>query len=125
MSATPQSQMIAAANNLILIGQQLTSLKVLIDMTSATYTAQAMGTSLAHLATAAVNSDGSLGAADGSPVAANPIDTRLQPTLNRAISSYDLGALLTLYQQVSLLLAGSAAATQSGAPDLLANLNGG
>lgn len=125
MTSTPQSQVIGAANQLINIGQQLYNLQIAIDAVNKQYSQLTLGTTLGALATTATATDGSLGAADGSPNAAHSIDTRIYTTLSRAISANDLGSLNTLITAVSTLLSGSAVSQQGQAPQLLNKIIGG
>lgn len=129
MAATLQTQTIQAINNIILAANQFSAAKALIDQVSATYTQLTLGTVIAALATTAVGADGSLGTADVSPNVAHTIDPRVYAALplplGRAISSNDVGSLLTGLQAVSLLLAGSAAAQQGQLPQILAKVSGG
>jgi hypothetical protein len=123
--ATLQSQAVQMANGLISVGQALAAAKVQIDQLSAQYTQLTLGTTLAALATAAVNSDGSLGTQDGSPTSGHVIDIRAITGLSRAISASDLGSLLSGLQAVSTLLSGSSVSQQGQMPQILAKIVGG
>jgi len=109
------------------IGQQLNSLKGSIDQIAAQYTQLTLSGVFNAMATAVVNTDGSLGTQDGSPNAAHPIDPRVpaQSALTRAILATDIASLNTLVQAVSTLLAGSAVSQQGQSPQLLAKITGG
>jgi hypothetical protein len=125
MAATTQSQAVAAANTLLAIAVELANIQAAITQATTQYTQLAMGSTLAAMATAASNADGSLGTADPSPVSGHVIDTRVLPNLSRAVSATDLGTLVTLVSAVATLLNGTAPATQGEAPQLLAKLVGG
>src|SRR5690348_2782599 len=114
MSASLQSQAISVANQLISIGQQVYNLQQQINGTNGVYIQLTLSTALAALPTCVVNTDGSLGTADGSPNAAHVIDTRIAAasSLNRAISANDLASLNTFVAAVASLAAGSAVSQQ-------------
>jgi hypothetical protein len=82
MSATPQSQAINGANDLLAIMQQLQSVRAAADNWLKQYTASNYSAIWNALATAPANTDGSLGTADGSPNIAHPIDTRIAALVN-------------------------------------------
>lgn len=123
--ATVQTQNVGIANTIIDIVQQLSLLKGRIDAVAAQFTQLTSQTTLNAMATCAVNADGSLGTADGSPNAAHPIDTRVIQALNRAVLASDLGSALTGINMVSTLLAGGAPTQQGQMPSILAKFVGG
>jgi hypothetical protein len=77
MAATQQSAGVRAANTLQSLMQQMMSLRAQINDFVLQYNDNSWGTLWAAWQTAALLADGSLGAADGSPVVTHPIDTRL------------------------------------------------
>lgn len=125
MSATLQSQAVAIANQLIGIGQQVYNVQQQINQSNGVYGQLSLSAVLAALPTCAVNADGSLGTADGSPNPAHVVDTRVVENLSRTISANDLASLSTFVAAVSLLAAGSAVTQQGQAPQLLAKLISG
>lgn len=118
--AVPQDQLITLANGMIdLIQNWRDDLKVANDLISQ-YANLDAGAGFAGLPTCSINADGSLGAEDPAPVAANLINTNIVATLNVAISSYALGVIYALLQEYVNLLGGQAVATQEYAPAMLA-----
>lgn len=92
MAATPQSQAINGANDLLAIMQQFQSARAAADNWLRQYNASNWSAVWNALATAPANADGSLGTADGSPNTAHPIDTRVasQAGLQTPISAANL-----------------------------------
>ena len=125
MAATKQTQVLQLANTINALAPQVLALADQINQLSAQWTALNGQGVLDALGTVAQNSDGSLGAADATPTTGHPINPALFPTLARATSSYNYGATLSLLQQLAVLIGGGAAAQQSGAVDLLAQMTGG
>lgn len=122
MSSTLQSQAIAVANQLIAIGQNIYNAQQQSNQSNGVYTQLTLSTVLAALPTCAVNADGTLGAADGTPNPAHVIDTRVIAGLNRAISANDLASLSTFSGAVIALASGNTVTQQGQAPQLLAKL---
>jgi hypothetical protein len=77
------------------------------------------------LNTCAQNADGSLGAADASPVAAHPIDPRVYPALTRAVSSVALTGGGVILNNIITVLAGGAVAADPTIPGKLNALTAG
>lgn len=127
MPATLQSQVVQLANNLMSAAVQAGQLKATIDQITGQWTQLSAGGVLNAMTTTVVNTDGSLGTADGSPNNAHVIDTRVNggTNLSRAISANDLATLNTGLTALSTLLAGSAVTQQGGMPQLLAKVTGG
>ena len=125
MAATSQSQAVAIANNLIGIAQSLYGLQTSIQQATGQFTQLTLATPLGAMATTAVNTDGSLGTADATPVSGHVIDTRVITSLNRAVSATTIESLVTLLQAVNTLLSGSTVSQQGQAPQVLAQLSGG
>ena len=126
MPATPNTQAIQTANNLINVAQQLINniyqQMVIID---AAWTDDAVATTLAAMGTVTLNADGTLGAADGTPNAAHPINLALYPALSRAVSSTQIGQLKTIMDGIVSYVNGQAVSTQAGARAILNAVNGG
>ncbi len=83
--ATKLDQAISGANALIGIMKQLKAVRLAANDFVTQYTSEGFSTTWGAMATAAVNADGSLGTADGTPTAGHPIDNRVT----------NLGALAT------------------------------
>lgn len=73
MANTPQQNAINLANSLLAVMGSLSNLKQQIDQIVSIYNAEQVNTVWSAMATAALNADGSLGAADASPVTTHPI----------------------------------------------------
>jgi hypothetical protein len=125
MAQTVQTQVIEDANTINALASQLLNLATQVNLLTASWNALNGATVMAAMGTVAQNADGSLGTADGSPTSGHPVNPALYPALSRATSAYNYGATLTILQQVATLCAGSAVATQSSAPTLLAEMTGG
>ena len=68
------------------------------------------------LKTTALNADGTLGTADGSVVAANPIDPRVYPALNRAVSQNALNNALQILVDFNTFCNGTQVAANAARP---------
>lgn len=92
MATTKQSQAIASANALKLIMQQIQSLRQSARDWDKQFSNQGYQTVWNNFPTAALNGDGSLGAPDGAPVNANPINTTVAAMagLNMSVSATQL-----------------------------------
>lgn len=123
--ATEQSQAIGVANGIIAAAQQLQAFYTSMTTLNQQWTDDAVANTLNALATAAQNTDGSLGTADTTPNTAHPIDTRVVTTLSRAISANEIASLLTIMQNVLTYVNGSAVSATSGVRALLNNVTGG
>lgn len=93
MSATPQSQAVSLANTILSIDAQIASLFAQANQVIALWSDTGAEAVVNALPTAALNADGTLGTADGTPNTAHVIDTRVVTALTRAISAADVGAL--------------------------------
>jgi len=115
MAATPQSQAINGANDELIIMQQLQQVRAAIDNWLKQYTASAYSTLWNAMATTAVNGDGSLGTADGSPNNAHVIDTRLAGAANllTPISANNLVNGAALFQALDAFFTNQAVATSN------------
>lgn len=116
MSTTPQTQAIQVANALIGAAQQLMSVYQQMVVLDAQWTDQGVAAIIAALATAAQNTDGSIGTPDGSPNVAHPITSTL---LGRAISSNQIGQIKTIMDGIVNYVNGQAVLTQAGARAIL------
>jgi hypothetical protein len=122
MSATQQSQAIQVANNFCANAAAILAAYQEIIALDAAWTDNGVANVLNALATAALNADGTLGTADGSPNNAHPIDTRLYPTLQHTMSSNAIASLKTVIDNIVTYVNGSAV---SATPSARAILNGG
>lgn len=103
--ATKQDVAVAKANELITNLAFLKQLRLWMNDFLLAYNSEAYNTTWAALATALQSANGTLGAADGSPVVANPIDTRIAgQTLSKAVSSNTLVQGVVLLQNMQKLL---------------------
>jgi hypothetical protein len=114
MAQTKADAAIAAANQLIGIMAQLKGLRATLTDFVKAYNSEGYGTTWGNLATAAQNGDGTLGAADGTPTAGHPIDTRVatQAALQKAVTGTMLTNGVTLLQQLQNFF-GNAVVTQA------------
>lgn len=122
MTITQETQVADIANNLISLTAQLYGIAQQISATNAKITPLDVATKLAAFPTAAITATGGIGAADGTPNVAHPINTGVSPgtLINRAISFNDLAAILTYLTNIAAGINGSAVAAQSTAPTLIA-----
>ena len=106
---TPNDRAINAANNLLNLANQLESLLQQCSAYSTQYTEQSWTTVWSALTTTATNADGTLGTVDGSPNTAHVIDTRVYPTLNKAVSETQLANAFNAIGAFVTLMTGGAA----------------
>jgi hypothetical protein len=116
MASTPQTQAVQVANGLIGAAQQFMSIYAQLVTLQQQWTDNAVATTLSLMATAALNSDGSLGAADGSPNVAHPMTN---VGLSRAISSTQVTQIKTILDGFVTYINGSAVTTQASARPIL------
>jgi hypothetical protein len=91
----------------------------------AAWTDTTSATVIAAMGTAVQNADGSLGAPDGTPNAAHPINPLLYPVLSQAVSSTQLAQAKTILDGVRSYVEGQAVSTQAGARAILNAVIGG
>jgi hypothetical protein len=125
MAATPNSQTIAQANLIISTAQQMLSLYQTMLALDASWTDDGVATALATLNTVAVNSDGTLGTADGTPNSAHPINPAIYPTITRAVSVNQLTLAKTIMDGFVSYIGGQAVTTQVSARLALNTMVGG
>jgi len=125
MSATPQSQAIQVANQIMSLSQQLLGIYQQMAVLDAAWTDDGVATTIAALGTTALNADGSPGAADGTPNAAHPINLTSYPTLSRAVSSNQIAQAKTIMDGIVNYVGGQAVSTQAGARAILNAVTGG
>lgn len=110
---TKKAAAVAGANTLIGLMSQFEALRSQGAEAVKQYNSEGWGTTWAAMPTAALNSDGSLGTADGSPTSGHPIDTRVtdQSTLQRAASATQLSAAVTFLNDWANFLGNAAVGT--------------
>lgn len=120
--STQQDQVVGVANQLLNLTSQLWSIQQQINNASAAWTNLGVAAKVNTFPTAPLTSTGSLGTADGSPVVANLIDTRVSPgnAVSVAISSNNLASLLTFLQGISTAIGGGAVSANGAATQLVA-----
>jgi len=123
--ATVQSQAIAAANSNISGAQQLMTLYQQLIALQNVWTDVNVGNTLNALSTVALNTDGSLGAADATPNTAHPIDTSKYPSMSRALSSTQITQIKTILDGIVTYIQGGAVTTQPSARAILNQAIGG
>jgi hypothetical protein len=124
MAATPQSQAIGIANQLISMAQVLNDLYQTVTILNQQWTDDAVANTLNAMGTVAQNADGSLGAADATPNPAHPLNLTTYPTLYRAVSANQIASLLTILQNILTYVNGSAVSATGGVRANLNNVTG-
>lgn len=121
--STQQDQTTLLANELLNLTSSLWSIQQRINTASAAWTNIGAAAKLAAFPTAALTTTGGLGAVDGSPNVANPIDTRpplIGAGVTVAVSSSQLASILTFLQGISTAIGGGAVSTNGAAVQLVA-----
>lgn len=112
------------ANEVISLVQQIRNMKAAIAELLAINSQVPLGNLWATLKTTAINSDGTLGTADsGSPIAANPIDSRVYTNLSRAVKLSALNDGLGVLVDFNAFCAGTSLTTQAARPAQIDNLS--
>jgi hypothetical protein len=114
--ATPQTQAIQVADQLIQLSQDLMAVYNQMVVLDAAWTDQAVATTLAAMQTSSLNADGSIGAVDGTPNVAHPISVG---GMTRSISSNQVAQLKTILDGVVAYINGTAVTTQASARPIL------
>jgi hypothetical protein len=120
--STQQDQVAAVANNLISLLAQADSLRNAINAASGDWTNLTVATRINAFPTAPLNSTGGLGTPDGTPVVANPIDTRVAPgtLLTKAVSPNNIAGMLTGLQGIAAAVNGQAVSANGALAQLIA-----
>ena len=118
MSSTKQTQAVAAANELFDYAAQVQSLFFKGQSIKQKYISQGLGAIFNALPTCAQNADGTLGDPDITPVAGNPIDTRIVVGLNRAHKASEIIGLKTLSSEFVDFMTGTLVATKVRTDDI-------
>jgi hypothetical protein len=119
--STPQNQAINVANNIIGLAAQLKAVYDAYKVVSAQWTDVAVANTLNAQATALANTDGSLGAADGTPNVAHPIAT---VGLSRALSANQVTSMKTVLDGFVTYVEGGAVSANPGARAILSSAAG-
>lgn len=125
MAATPQTQAIQAANQLMSLSQQLLQIYQQMVVFDAVWTDDNISNIVAAMTTTTLNADGSAGAADGAPNTAHPISLTTYPSMSRAVSSTQLAQAKTIMDGIVNYVGGQAVSTQAGARAILNAVTGG
>ncbi len=120
-----QTQAIANANQVIALAQQLVGLYNSINQLNNSWNDDLSLTTLQNMATCAQNPDGTLGAADASPVSSHPINTNTYTTLSRPISANSLASILTQLNNINSFINGNALSATPGVRSVLDSVVGG
>jgi hypothetical protein len=113
MSQSRQDKALSQANALLALMVQFQGLRSSLDELIYQYISETYNTIWGALPTAALNADGSLGAADPSPVSTHPIDTRVgnASVLTKVISQSQLVAGISFLQDFQKFLNNQAVST--------------
>ena len=95
----------------VVVEPSLEGVRLAIDDIVRRWNATGALTMVNALATAALNTDGSLGTADGSPNNAHPIDTRIYTTLLYPRSANDFSNAVTAIEALQAFFTGGVVAT--------------
>jgi hypothetical protein len=125
MAATPQTQAIQVANTLFGLAAQLMSIYTQMEALDAAWTDNALAAVIANMGTVVQNADGSIGAADGSPNVAHPLNPATYPSLQRCLSSNQIASIKTILDNVVTYVNGSAVSATASARAILNSSVGG
>lgn len=119
MAANGQSQAISIANQMFTLAQSVVNIYTQMVAIDAQWSDNGVATVLAAMGTVVLNSDGSTGAADGSPNTAHPLDPTKYPTLQRSLSSTQITQLKTELDNLVSHINGNAVGATAGARAIL------
>ncbi len=125
MAATNQSQAIQVANAYFAAASDLMAAYQRVVALGQQWTDESVANTLNALSTAALNADGTLGTADGTPNNTHPIDTRIYTALQHAVSANQIASVKTVEDAFVTLINGSAVSAQVGARGILNSVIGG
>lgn len=106
--ATQQSQAVNLANGFLALASAAQQLGLLANQLVTQYGSISANNTWNSMVTSALNADGSLGTADGSPNVAHVIDTRVVTGLNRSISPNNLVQLEVFAVAFQAFMSGAA-----------------
>lgn len=113
MATTQQSAAVNGLNGVFNLAQQMISLRAQVNDFILKYNDNSWSTVWSNLATAALNADGSLGTADGSPNTSHPINTGLVSGLQSDQSATNYINLVALLEAFQSFLTNQAVATSN------------
>jgi hypothetical protein len=125
MASTPQTQAIQNANTVMSLAAQLLGLYAAINAANANWQDDNSLIVMNAMGTAKLNSDGTIGAADTTPVSGNPLDPVKYPTLSHAVSVSSITSALTQLNNVVNYINGQALAATPGVRTVLNAVSGG
>ncbi len=123
MSATPQTQAIQVAAQIMQVSSALLGLVQQVQAIDAAWNDNGVANILNALGTVALNTDGSAGAADGAPNVAHPISPTLFPGLGRLVSSNQIASMKTVIDNLPTWINAGAAVAATGTAGQRAILN--
>lgn len=107
------------------LSAQLMALYQEMVILDAAWTDHGDAAALAAMGTTALNADGTVGVADGTPNIAHPISLTLYPGFTRAVSSTQISQAKTIMDGLVSYINGTAVATQAGSRAILNAVIGG
>jgi hypothetical protein len=125
MAATQQSQAIANANQIMNLAAQMLSIYSQTQAVNANWQDDNSLAVMNAMGTAKQNVDGTIGAADTTPVIGNPLDPNKYPTLSHAVSVSAITSALTQLNNVVNFINGQALPATPGVRTVLNTVSGG
>jgi len=125
MAVTPQTQAIQNKNSIEQLCARLLQLTYDIQTVNSAYIDDASGNTLNAMATAPLNTDGTLGTADSTPNSTHAIDTRIYTAVQRATSAFSTVQALTVLNNIPLYVNGSSVSATTGVRAILNAATGG
>lgn len=123
MSATPQTQAIQLAGQIMQVGASLLNLMQQVQAIDAAWNDNGVANILNGLGTVTLLADGSAGAADSTPNVAHPISPTLFPALGRLISANQITSIKTVIDNLPTWINNGAAVAATGTAGQRAILN--
>lgn len=117
--ATPQQQALNTINNLISAAQTIIAVYNNQSALDQYWTDNNIANTLAALGTVALNADGTMGTADGTPVETHPLNPATYPSLGRTLTPTQINQIKTILDAVVSLVNGNAVSAQGGARAIL------
>lgn len=119
MPSIPQNQALNTINNLISAAQSIIAIYNDQATLDQYWTDNGIANIMAALGTVALNTDGTTGAADGTPVETHPLDPAKYPSLVRTLTPTQITQIKTILDAVVSLINGNAVSAQTGARAIL------
>lgn len=104
------------ANQVMTAVQQIATLKATVTALLAYNSVVPLGNLWGVLSTTALNADGSLGTADGSPVSGHYVDSRVYPSMSRVVKNTDLSNALQVLTEFGTFCSGADTASDGARP---------